>query len=77
MFVMARANGSSLQAAGGIRKQPDLQQPAIPACRRAGDLYGGSNILLKARNLVKGLQVGATTLAWVGCPDEVPVACTR
>lgn len=25
-------------------------------CRRSGDLYGGGNILLKAKNVFKGLQ---------------------
>jgi hypothetical protein len=28
-------------------------------CRRSGDLYGGGNILLKAKNVFKGLQVCA------------------
>jgi vacuolar protein sorting-associated protein 45 len=29
------------------------------AARRAGDLYGSRNLLQKARNVLKGLQVGA------------------
>ena len=37
--------------------------PLWPPPRRAGELYGGGNILLKARNLVKGLQVSAAHLA--------------
>ncbi len=28
------------------------------AARRAGDLYGSRSLLLKARNVFKGLQVG-------------------
>ncbi len=32
-----------------------IHVPSTPK-RRAGELYGGGNILLKARNLVKGLQ---------------------
>ena len=38
------------------------------ANRRAGDLYGGGNILLKARNLVKGLQVRFLRV-WSHVPD--------
>ena len=31
--------------------------------KRAGELYGSANILLKARNLVKGLQVSSVWYA--------------
>jgi hypothetical protein len=37
----------------------DAVDAAAAGCRRSGDLYGGGNILLKAKNVFKGLQVGA------------------
>jgi hypothetical protein len=35
----------------------DAAAAAAAGCRRSGDLYGGGNILLKAKNVFKGLQV--------------------
>jgi hypothetical protein len=41
---------------------------AADACRRSGDLYGGGNILLKAKNVFKGLQVRCAPCLWFDTP---------